>query len=89
MKPILASIVALPLAALALAAPALADSHGVTPEVTAAIEAKLAEMKCQMDPADIEAQDDGYELDDVICEGGNQFDIELDKDLNEVGRRAE
>ena len=39
--------------------------------------------------ADIEVEDDGYELDDVICKGGNQFDIELDKDLNEVERRAE
>lgn len=53
------------------------------------IMAKLEEMKCQMDPDDIEVEEDGYELDDVICEGGNQFDIELDKDLNETGRRAE
>ena len=54
------------------------------------IEAYLASIECQMDPADIEAEDDGgYELDDVICKGGNQFDIELDADLNEVERRAE
>lgn len=73
-----------------LGTPILADSHaGPSPEVVEQIEAKLAEMECQMDPDDIEVEDDGYELDDVICKGGNQFDIELDKDLNEVGRRAE
>ena len=37
-------------------------------------------------PDDIEVEDDGYDLDDVICKGGNQFDIKLDKDLNEVSR---
>lgn len=77
------------LAALILAAPAFAGGHSVTPEVIAAIEAKLVVMECQMDPDDIEVEDDGYELDDVICKGGNQFDIELDMDINEVGRRAE
>ena len=58
-------------------------------ETVEKIEAYLASIECQMDPDDIEVEDDGYELDDVICKGGNQFDIELDKDLNEVGRRAE
>ncbi len=53
------------------------------------IEAMLASIECQMDPDDIEVEDDGYDLDDVICKGGNQFDIKLDKDLNEVSRRAE
>lgn len=73
---------------LALSAPVYAESH-VSPEVIAAIEAKLVVMKCQMDTDDIEVEDDGYELDDVICEGGNQFDIELDAEINEIGRRAE
>jgi len=76
-----------------MAIPAVAsggnDDNGIDPETVAKIEAMLAEMECQMDPDDIEAEDDGYELDDVICKGGNQFDIELDMDLNEVGRRAE
>jgi len=75
-------------AALALAAPAFA-SDAPSQEVIDKIVAKLADMECQMDPNDIEVEDDGYELDDVICKGGNQFDIELDKDLNETGRRAE
>ena len=74
--------------AMLLAAPAMAGSH-VDADTVAKIEAMLAEMECQMDPDDIEVEDDGYELDDVICKGGNQFDIELDKDLNETGRRAE
>jgi len=76
-------------AATMLAAPAFADGHAPSPEVIAAIEAKLVVMECQMDPDDIEVEEDGYELDDVICKGGYQFDIELDKEINEVGRRAE
>ena len=76
-------------AAMLIAAPAFADDDP-TPETVAAIEAMLADMNCQMDPNDIEVEDDGtYELDDVICEGGDQFDIELDSDLNELSRRAE
>lgn len=71
-----------------VASPALAEDE-VDAETVAKIEAYLASIECQMDPDDIEVEEDGYELDDVICKGGNQFDIELDKDLNEVGRRAE
>lgn len=70
-----------------LAAPALAED--LDPETVSKIEAYLASIECQMDPDDIEVEDDGYDLDDVICKGGNQFDIKLDKDLNEVSRRAE
>lgn len=73
----------------AFATPVFADDDEVDAETVAKIEAYLASIECQMDPDDIEVEDDGYELDDVICKGGNQFDIELDKDLNEVGRRAE
>lgn len=73
--------------ACSIAAPALADD--IDPETVSKIEAYLASIECQMDPDDIEVEDDGYDLDDVICKGGNQFDIKLDKDLNEVSRRAE
>lgn len=66
-----------------------AHASEIAPETVAKIEAYLASIECQMDPDDIEVEDDGYELDDVICKGGNQFDIKLDKDLNETGRRAE
>ncbi|WP_108259252.1 PepSY domain-containing protein [Mangrovicoccus ximenensis] len=78
-------------ALVALAAPAFAMSHGggLPEETVNAIMEKLAAMNCQMDPDDIEAEDEGYDLDDVICEGGQQFDILLDMDFNEVSRRAE
>lgn len=80
------------LAALALSllmsVPVFADGH-LDAETIGKIEAVLAAMECQMDPDDIEVIETGYDLDDVICKGGNQFDIELDKDLKEVGRRAE
>ncbi len=85
MKPVLSMM-----AAILLAGPALAAAHEeVSAEVIAQIEAKLAEMECQMDPDDIEVEEDGYDLDDVICKDGGQFDIKLDLDLNEVSRRAE
>ncbi|MEM9577890.1 MAG: PepSY domain-containing protein [Pseudomonadota bacterium] len=71
-----------------LAGPAFA-SDAVDADTVAKIEAFLASIECQMDPDDIEVEEDGYDLDDVICKGGDQFDIKLDKDLNEVSRRAE
>lgn len=77
------------LVTLGLAVPAFAGSHGVDEATVEKILAKLTEMECQMDPKDIEMEDDGYDLDDVICKGGLQFDIKLDADLNEVSRRAE
>lgn len=71
-----------------IAAPAFAEAH-VDADTVARIEAFLASIECQMDPDDIEVEEDGYDLDDVICKGGNQFDIKLDKELNEVSRSAE
>lgn len=74
--------------ALLLAAPAVA-SNAPDAATIQTIEEVLADMQCQMDPDDIEVEDDGYDLDDVICVGGEQFDIKLDLDFNEVSRRAE
>lgn len=82
------SLIAFAAAAL-IAAPAFADDDKVDADTVAKIEAWLASVECQMDPDDIEAEDGGYELDDVFCKDGGQFDIMLDKDLNEVSRRAE
>lgn len=80
---------ALTLAATALmTAPAFAEAH-LDAETVEKIEAMLASIECQMDPDDIEVEADGYDLDDVICKGGGQFDIKIDKDFNEVSRRAE
>lgn len=75
--------------AFGLAGFAQAADQEVPAETVDKIMAMLADMKCQMAADDIEVDEGGYELDDVICEGGNQFDIKLDADLNEVGRRAE
>ncbi len=98
MKTIIKTI-SIALTVLFLAGPAvsLADGHGhdhdhdekVDKATVDKIMAMLKDMKCEMDPNDIEKEDDGYELDDVFCEGGKQFDIELDKNLKETGRRAE
>lgn len=76
---------------LTLAAPAFAGSHEAeaSEEVVAQIMALLAEQQCEMDPDDIEVEEDGYDLDDVICAGSGQQDIKLDLDLNEVSRRQE
>ncbi len=74
--------------AFVFAAPAFADGH-LDAEPVERIDAWLASIEFQMDPEDIEVEDYGYALDDVICKGGSQFDIVLDKDLNEVSRRAE
>jgi hypothetical protein len=74
-----------------LAMPAFAahDDDHPDAETIAKIEALLADMKCQMDPDDIEIDDDGYDLDDVICEGGKQFDIKLNADFEVIEQREE
>ena len=74
--------------AILIAAPVFAED-GPDQETIEQIEAMLAEMECQMDTDDIEVEENGYDLDDVICKGGSQFDIKLDKDLKEVSRREE
>ncbi|MGX0901832.1 hypothetical protein ACSSV8_000389 [Roseovarius sp. MBR-79] len=74
-----------------LAVPAFAAHQDDHPdaETIATIEALLADMNCQMDPDDIELDDGGYDLDDVICEGGKQFDIKLNADFEVIEQRAE
>ncbi len=83
---------AIALTVLFLAGPAvsLADDDDKIDKATVdKIMAMLKDMKCEMDASDIEKEDDGYELDDVACEGGKQFDIKLDENLKETGRKAE
>lgn len=79
------------LRALAVAA-ALAAGPAASQEITAEEEARimalLAEMQCEVDPADIDREADGFELDDVFCADG-QYDIELDSALAVVGKRKE
>ena len=78
----------LPAATLALATPAFAEEAASQEEIDK-INAMLAEMQCEMDDDDIEKEADGFELDDVICADGGQFDIELDAEFNVVEKRAE
>jgi hypothetical protein len=70
---------ALPLAVLAQEVPADAVDR---------INELLAGMNCQMDPSDIESEDGGYELDDVMCADG-QYDIDLDGNFEVTNRRKE
>ncbi|ETW12235.1 hypothetical protein ATO8_14107 [Roseivivax marinus] len=81
------------LVALALAVPmafAQDDSDEPSQDTVDAIMTMLTDMSCEMDPDDIEVEDEGgYDLDDVICQGEGQMDIELDADLNIVERRME
>lgn len=70
------------------AMPALADTEA-TPEQIAAIDEALAAMTCEVDPANIEVEDDGsFDLDDVICADG-QYDVKLNADYTEKERRKE
>ena len=88
MTRILALALAAPLALpLALSAPACADEAPTGAELEK-ITALLAELQCEMDPDDIEMEDEGYELDDVFCADG-QYDIELSKDFEVVEKRKE
>ncbi|ABA78742.1 PepSY domain-containing protein [Rhodobacter sphaeroides] len=52
------------------------------------INAMLTEMQCEVDPVNIEADDGGYELDDVFCADG-QYDIKLDANLAVTEKRKE
>ncbi|SIO30493.1 Peptidase propeptide and YPEB domain-containing protein [Rhodovulum sp. ES.010] len=77
------------IAALALAPGLAAAQEGeVSQETVDRIMAMLAEMQCEMDPGDIEAEGGGYELDDVFCADG-QYDIDLDENLEVTSRRKE
>lgn len=68
--------------------PALADDTP-TAEQIAKIDEVLAAMTCEIDPDDIEVEEDGsFDLDDVMCEDG-QYDIKLNADFTEKERRKE
>lgn len=72
----------------AFAMPALADADPTAEQITA-IDAALAAMTCEVDPANIEVEDDGsFDLDDVICADG-QYDVKLNADYSEKERRKE
>lgn len=75
-------------ALLGFALPAFADTEA-TPEQIAKIDEVLAAMTCEVDPDNIEVEDDGsFDLDDVICADG-QYDVKLNADFTEKERRKE
>lgn len=60
-----------------------------TDEQVEKIMAFMDEIGCEMDPDDIEVEDEGgFDLDDVQCPDG-QYDIALDAEYQETGRRKE
>ena len=73
------------------AMPALADDDDekATAEQIAKIDEALAAVSCEVDPDNIEVEDDGsFDLDDVICADG-QYDVKLNADFTEKERRKE
>jgi hypothetical protein len=72
--------------ALALPPAANAQDDEVASESVEQINAMLSEM--QVHPSDIEADDGGYELDDVMCADG-QYDIDLDSEMDVTNKRKE
>jgi hypothetical protein len=79
------------IAAVAMAVVALsgaAQAEEISAEAQARIDALLAEMQCQLN-GEIEVEDDGFELDDVFCADGKQYDVELNADFEVVEKREE
>lgn len=75
------------IAGLLVAAPGLALAEASEAEV-AKVDAVLAAMQCEVDPANIEVDDGGFDLDDVICADG-QYDIKLDAGYKVTEQRKE
>lgn len=72
-----------------LAFPAFADNNDPTADQIAKIDEALTAMTCEVDPANIDVEDDGsFDLDDVICADG-QYDVVLNADYTEKSRRKE
>jgi uncharacterized protein involved in high-affinity Fe2+ transport len=71
-----------------LAAPLGLRAEEIPADKEKAIADMLATMKCEVDPANIEAGGKGYELDDVFCADG-QYDMDLNADLTVADKRKE
>ena len=74
--------------AAAIAAPSLAMAQEVTEEHMARIDEVLTAKQCEVDPANVEVEDDGFDLDDVMCASG-QYDIKLDANFTVLEERKE
>lgn len=71
-----------------LAVPFAASAAEVPADKQTAIQDMLKTMQCEVDPANIEANGDGFELDDVFCADG-QYDMDLNADLTVADKRKE
>lgn len=71
---------------LLIATPVFAQE--ATPEQITGIDAALAAVQCEVDPANIEVEDGIFDLDDVICADG-QYDVKMDAEFKETERRKE
>ncbi|ASY72270.1 hypothetical protein N181_08425 [Sinorhizobium fredii USDA 205] len=74
--------------AVLLGAPLALYAEEISADKQKAIADMLATMKCEVDPANIEAGGEGYELDDVFCSDG-QYDMNLNADLTVADKRKE
>ncbi|WEX74064.1 hypothetical protein PYH37_001437 [Sinorhizobium numidicum] len=74
--------------AVLLGAPLGLGAEEIHADKQKAITDMLATMKCEVDPANIEANGTGYELDDVFCADG-QYDMDLNADLTVADKRKE
>ena len=54
----------------------------------ARIDEVLKAKSCEVDPANVEVEDDGFDLDDVMCASG-QYDIKLDASYAVTDERKE
>jgi hypothetical protein len=74
--------------AVLLGAPLGLRAEEIPADKQKAIADMLANMKCEVDPANIEVDGEGYELDDVFCADG-QYDMALNADLTVADKRKE
>jgi hypothetical protein len=65
-----------------------ASAEELSAEAKARIDALMAEMQCQIN-GEIEVEADGYEIDDVFCADGKQYDVMLNAAFEVVEKREE
>jgi hypothetical protein len=75
-------------AALALVPFVAIAQEGPTDAQMAKIDEVLKARTCEVDPANVEVEDDGFDLDDVMCASG-QYDIKLDANVAVTEERKE
>lgn len=81
-------IVAAVALALLASTSAYAAEEALTEEQIEGVQKAIKAMGCTVPDDEIEAEGDGYEADDVICDDG-QYDVYLDKDFNVVNKVKE